>query len=667
MHNKYELLKLYKVMEMDTQEDKTNLSGNKADTPAEKDVYEIRLNSYKIAGALGVSAVHNEVAFYKNGKIVTAFNGNAHSKQSGELSPYATKPGNVLRVTATNFDYTKIMELSGSVTLAKLERDDWETQIDNAILTGRFINSNPIDYIVLGGSENEAQNSNSVATSILHALGYKYPSNELKNLWAPGSQRLLTPDNWNSKLRDSFSAPEPSLLARDEVIRQTREISLATNISADSSNPYPTTTQQYFDPNAESVVFPDSKKFSRQEASQKNLQKIHKTFEDLKKNNPEELQSLLDKEILKAMRPGSVFPENIFLAQEPQNEITQDHRDAAKNLRDEILYAVSNHLNISIEKAENLQRYDQYHFAQTLAVCVKEKKIPAPHLRDSSSIKTLIAEELKINPENFDDVAEEHPEDVLAAYRKLKRTGALQEESPPNPHLLKYASQYLTTIQRNFTPTEPALTENYPSLPPKNEDTTENLKLDANQKVYDVMSAFVAQKLKISPDKISEIPDSKFFKLVKEGLKKGEIPLKTEYPLSAYEKDLLISKELDVDVHLLGDHPSFIRYIAHEKLEKNGAFQRSRPNPHVKGEIENEIRAHERLTPDIKPESKKPIKAAIHVDLHAEGGATMEIGGMSVRSYFSLQADPATAQTDNSPQPTRPAPLVKEPAIGLNA
>lgn len=166
---------------------------------AEERRYEVRINSFKLVDALGVTAVHNEIAFYEDGKIIFSLNGNAHDPQTGEFKQFAIASDHTLRVSAYNKSLEQLnMELAGSVTLDKLSRQEFFEKVNAATTAGKFINDNKIDYVILGGLNHEAQNSNSVATSLLHSMGYAYPEKELAHLWAPGSKRNLLPDDWST-------------------------------------------------------------------------------------------------------------------------------------------------------------------------------------------------------------------------------------------------------------------------------------------------------------------------------------------------------------------------------------------------------------------------------------------------------------------------------------
>lgn len=195
------------------------------DTPVKEDTYEIRINSYKIVSAAGVVAVHNEVAFYRNGEPMIAFNGNAHNNQTGELNTFAISSGNTLRVSAGDRTYGQNgMELVGSVTLgANLTREELLEKLKAATAASQYINSNKIEYVVVGGVSYEAQNSNSVASSLLTAMGYKYPANEFSHVWAPGSKRDLLPNDWKPDLTTDALITALQELSRDRVGQQVRD------------------------------------------------------------------------------------------------------------------------------------------------------------------------------------------------------------------------------------------------------------------------------------------------------------------------------------------------------------------------------------------------------------------------------------------------------------
>lgn len=184
---------------------------NQKTIPLSERKYELRLNSYKIAGAFGLAAVHNEVAIYDDkGKFISAFNGEAFDTKTGHGATFATGPTASLRVFYSEepFKSPEKNELHHSIVIAdNLSYDDILKKTNQAAAAGMHINDSKIEYVIFGGINHAAQNSNSVATSILRAMGYDYPKNELPNTWAPGSERDLLPTNWKSDT-DEITAAE---------------------------------------------------------------------------------------------------------------------------------------------------------------------------------------------------------------------------------------------------------------------------------------------------------------------------------------------------------------------------------------------------------------------------------------------------------------------------
>ena|GEM_PF-2596135 len=206
----------------DTEKDKDKkpeVTSSGSSTSPQEDKFEVRINSYQLADIFGKIAVHNEVAFYRNGEPLIAFNGNAHNKQTGELNTFAIQPNHTLKVSAAKTTYEQQgLKLVGSVSFGTLTREEFAEKLKVATTAANFINDNKLDYVIVGGPYHEAQNSNSVATALLQSMDYKYPEKEFGHLWAPGSKRPLLPDDWSSQdmTQDDFIRLLEKL-ERDEV------------------------------------------------------------------------------------------------------------------------------------------------------------------------------------------------------------------------------------------------------------------------------------------------------------------------------------------------------------------------------------------------------------------------------------------------------------------
>lgn len=226
----------------------------KADTPVKEDTFEVRINSHKVIGIGNIVAVHNEVAFYRNGETLLAINGNAHDNQTGELNTFTISPGGTLRVSAGDTTYGQgsyPMQLVGSVTLGtNLTREEFLEKVKTVVAASQYINDNKIEYVVIGGPTYEGQNSNSVATTLITAMGYQYPQNEFSGLWAPGAKRNLLPEGWTHHLTDGTFFAAMLTLDHNKVTQQVRD---------DNIPPFrPDTDGSYFpnlhDPNKANLV-----------------------------------------------------------------------------------------------------------------------------------------------------------------------------------------------------------------------------------------------------------------------------------------------------------------------------------------------------------------------------------------------------------------------------
>jgi hypothetical protein len=204
--------------------------------PVQEDKYEIKLNSYKVIDIFGKVAIHNEVAFYRNGEPMMAVNGYAHNSQKGGHSTTALSPGNTLRATIS--DTLHDGKMVSSISLGTMDREAMIEKMKTVVSASQFINANKIEYVAMGGPHFEAQNSNSIATSLLTAMGYQYPDKALAQFWDPGSKRPLLPNDWK---REDMSVAD-MMNMRNNLNGQ----AVAAQIKSEK-NPYP-----IFDPEANS-------------------------------------------------------------------------------------------------------------------------------------------------------------------------------------------------------------------------------------------------------------------------------------------------------------------------------------------------------------------------------------------------------------------------------
>lgn len=646
------------------------------------DVYEIRLNSYRILDALAVTAVHNEVAFYKNGKPILAFNGNAHSRENGSLSAFAISPDHTLRVCATDKDLNELggnkANLLKSVKLGELDEDLWRHKIDLAVKVSRFINANDIDYIVLGNTENEAQNSNSVARSLVAALGYEYPSKELENLWAPGDKRNLLPDSFDRRIPVGFSSLNELLLNPFHIIEDVKE---------ERQKPHPkegkndkgidqAAHQTYFDPKSPGVIYPKDETVSDPNTEENNLKRIRRVINATEKDK----NVLVADFIILSIKRKTPYLGDIFLAQEKPEDITPEHKKAAEDVRTEMIHAVANEAHLSFRAANSLLLENHKKFIDIVDKCLKNGKIPATHLRPENDIKELLAKEMGISPDELEtETSPIPPRGAVETYKKLRAEGKFEEKSPDNPHLLKYIAQYIdasriTSIE--LPDPGPDESESSPSEVSKEELETQmksdayyletGLRADAYYDVGQILHGVVAKKLGIRVDDILSVDGRQYLQIIKEAYRKGEIPLRTSYPLSEDEQNQLIASELGTDKESLYKHPVFIQKIAFAKLDSAGMFRIMRPNPYLREEIENQIRSYEQDFPKETHRKGSTRKSTVSVDIRNEGGPNMNVSGIPMKDYFAQHVSPNPQLPEgDTPYPQLVKPGAQTRPIGL--
>lgn len=636
-----------------------------------KDVYEIRLNSYRILGALRVTAVHNEVAFYKNGKPILAFNGNAHSRENGSLSAFAISPDHTLRVSATQKDLNEQAgnkaNLLKSVKLGELDKDLWIHKIDLAVKVSRFINANDIDYIVLGNAENEAQNSNSVARSLVAALGYEYPSKELENLWAPGDKRNLLPDNLDLHIPVGFSSLNELLLNPFHIIEDLKEERQKSRPEESKNDKRidRAAHQTYFDPKSPGVIYPKDETVFDPNTEENNLKRIRRVINATEKDK----NVLVADFIILSIKQKAPYLGDIFLAQEKPEDITPEHKKAAEDVRTEMIHAVASEAHLSFPAANLLLLENHKKFIDIVDKCLKNGKIPATHLRPENDIKELLAKEMGISPDELEtETSPIPPKGAIETYKRLRAEGKFEEKSPDNPYLLKYIAQYIdasriTSIE--LPDPGPDESESSPSELSKEELETQ-MKSDAYYDVGQILHGVVAKKLGIRVDDIHSVDGQRYLQIIKEAYRKGEIPLSTSYALSEDEQNQLIATELGTDKESLYKHPVFIQNIAFAKLDSAGLFRIMRPNPYLREEIENEIRLYEQDFPKETHRKGSTRKSRVSVDIRNEGGPNMNVSGIPMKDYFAQHVSPNLGLPEgDTPYPQLVKPGAQTRPIGL--
>lgn len=175
--------------------------------------YAIKVRSYQVFdNALVGTAVHNEIIFEHNGKPMMSMNGNPWKRETGQPNFPGIGDNNTLRVgmmegrTIKDNDTAGNFPVVGEQTLYQgNDPAKFLELVGRAAEAAKFVNAQNLDYIMVDPLRT-AQNSNSVAHTLTHAMGLEYPP-ETENLWAPGHGRLLLPEGHRSVFEDMKNNP----------------------------------------------------------------------------------------------------------------------------------------------------------------------------------------------------------------------------------------------------------------------------------------------------------------------------------------------------------------------------------------------------------------------------------------------------------------------------
>jgi len=174
--------------------------------------FRIELRSYQVAKIpLMGPAAHNELVFLHKNKVLMAINGDPYNRTTGALSPPTFNHHDTLRVSilpentmgdkvnAENYPLLKTTELFSG------REGKFAELAGRAMEAAHSINNSNIDYIMFSPIFT-AQNSNSVAYTLMQAMGLQVPAGtDLP--WAPGHGRLLLPDNFTSRFDNVAQMP----------------------------------------------------------------------------------------------------------------------------------------------------------------------------------------------------------------------------------------------------------------------------------------------------------------------------------------------------------------------------------------------------------------------------------------------------------------------------
>lgn len=229
-----------------------------------EDKFKITLRTYEVTDLpLVGKAGHNEIVFSVGDKDLVALNGDAYNRESGNLVFFSTSPDGTLRVRGgpSLKDYaTDEFPLVKETTVFEGSKEEMIAMMAKAIEAAEFINKQNIDYLIVGapvgsGVHFDAQNSNSVANTLLGAMGINNPSGQF-DIWLPGKDRVLLASDYKFKTesmtheeRVQFIQSRLENFSEENVGAQIRKEQEPGYVPENNRVP----TQIYFDPSAPSM------------------------------------------------------------------------------------------------------------------------------------------------------------------------------------------------------------------------------------------------------------------------------------------------------------------------------------------------------------------------------------------------------------------------------
>jgi hypothetical protein len=237
------------------------MSDEPASNEPNPDEWTISVRSYELLDPrITDPVVHEEIVFSKGGEVVFAFNGDGRDREEGIVQFPAKSGETTLRARITEMSLEKICEINGTSDQLPLLREDVllrTTDTDQVALclaraaeAAEFINSQDLDYVMIGDPFHTSQNSNSVAHTLATAMGLDY-SPEGNGVWAPGHDRILLPSDWKSSF-DANTSLDQMAEYFDEAIVCLGELGVQTQIKVeaqdrDPNESYKVTGESFFD------------------------------------------------------------------------------------------------------------------------------------------------------------------------------------------------------------------------------------------------------------------------------------------------------------------------------------------------------------------------------------------------------------------------------------
>lgn len=163
--------------------------------------YKIGIRSYEVPlgndllEAITPTAVHHEIVFTQPDGTEYFLNGQAWDRDTGTPEITSLFGDNTLRadISLSNIGRGTSLTLLTESTCWEGNKDDWDVKFMRAAEVSSFINDQNLEYSPIG-IISEAQNSNSVTSTVMTAMGTTYPP-EIEALFAPGDDRVIIPDD----------------------------------------------------------------------------------------------------------------------------------------------------------------------------------------------------------------------------------------------------------------------------------------------------------------------------------------------------------------------------------------------------------------------------------------------------------------------------------------
>lgn len=165
--------------------------------PSDNDMAQVTMSvrSYDLDT---MGANHNAVIVYIGNEEAFAIHGFAIDRETGDMSGIGDTKNDTLRAMILPQHESALfdMPISGENVFFQGSLEDAAKKLASGLDAIKFINDQNLDYdpYVLIGT---AQNSNSVAHTIVHAMGESFPKGAEEH-WAPGHDRILVPEGWSS-------------------------------------------------------------------------------------------------------------------------------------------------------------------------------------------------------------------------------------------------------------------------------------------------------------------------------------------------------------------------------------------------------------------------------------------------------------------------------------